>query len=231
MMQHPAVEQPLGRAGDLAARRQDVVSSGGLRLQAQGPQRLRHRLRELAKRQRLRVFHIREKRVVQIAQVVVHRAAAGHSPHHPDAVGLHESPVDLRFGVLVLADDHCVRILPQNQNSALPAALQHRLLKGQIIGRVRAAGLQIGGKCSVHLFSPLDHGKQAEAGAPASACLGNFPQKSVKSAALFSRKAAIPSSLSWVELVTAKASASSFRPLYRSISRPALMTLLAMLTA
>ena len=56
-------------------------------------------------------------------------------------------------------------------------------------------------------------------------------QKSVNRAGRFSRKAVMPSCLSWVEKARPKASASSRSPLVRSISCPALMTLLATLTA
>ena len=48
-------------------------------------------------------------------------------------------------------------------------------------------------------------------------------QKSVNRAGRFSRKAVMPSCLSWVEKARPKASASSRRPLARSISCPALM--------
>ena len=80
----------------------------------------------------LRIPGVSDEGIIQIPQVVVYRAAAGGAAHHMDAVGLHERPVDLALGVLILPDDDGVVILPQQQVVSRRPIPQDRLLKSQV---------------------------------------------------------------------------------------------------
>ena len=143
MIQEAPAEQPLGCAGHLPPLHQDVIAAGGLRLQAQSLQGLHNGTGEPLHGQPLRVSHVGDEGVVQVAQIMVHGAAAGGAAHHMDLMGLHKGPVDLTLGVLVLPDDDGVVVLPQEQILPRPPAAEYRLFKRQIVKRVLGSGLQI----------------------------------------------------------------------------------------
>ena len=142
MVEDAACVTALGRAGDLAALHQDVVAAGGLRVQAQAPQRRHHRLGEAADADAV-VAYVGDEGVVQVAQVVIDRAAAGAAAHHVDMVLLHKGAVDLRLGVLVAAYYDGVVVLPQQQVVALGAVTQDVFLECQVVIGVLGVGLQI----------------------------------------------------------------------------------------
>lgn len=143
MMQNSLSQKSLGRAGNLAPLHQNIVAPGCLRGHSQPPQRFHHRPGKLLIGDGPGVFHIRHPGIVQISKIVVYRASAGHSAHHPNSVGFHKGVVDLLLGVLVLPDHNRVVILPQEKGISLSAVLQDNLLKRQVISRVRTPCLQI----------------------------------------------------------------------------------------
>ena len=70
---------------------------------------------------------------VQVAQIVVHRAAAGQPPDHPDAVRPDEVGVDLLGRVLVLAHHDGVVVLPEHEIFPVPGqAVEDVLLQRQV---------------------------------------------------------------------------------------------------
>ena len=146
MVEDAVAAQPLGRAGDFAAVHQYVVAAAGGGGEPQLTQRLDHRLREARKGQLFFLSRIGDEGVVQIAQIVVHGAAAGAAAYHADMVRLHKVGVDLLCRVLVAPHHHGVVVLPQQQVVALCAMGQDVFLKRQIIVRV-------GGSC----FEIIDH--------------------------------------------------------------------------
>ena len=79
-------------------------------------------------------------------------AAAGVSANDFDAVGLHEGTVDLRFRVLISANDDGIVVLPQQQIVAVTSVGQYILFIGKVICRIRRAGLEID-----HLFHEIHH--------------------------------------------------------------------------
>ena len=74
---------------------------------------------------------------------MVHRTTAGGAPDHVDVMFLHKIGVDFCGGVLVLSHHNGVVVLPEQQVGTILPVSQHGLLKGQVVGRVRAVGLQI----------------------------------------------------------------------------------------
>ena len=130
MVQDAVPGYPLGRAGDLSPLHKNVVAAGGLRIQAQGLQGLHDGAGEPLHGQLLRIAQVGDEGIIQIPQIVIHRAASGGPAHHMDAVLLHEGPVDLRLRVLILANDDGVVVLPQQQIGTLPAMGQYIFLKG-----------------------------------------------------------------------------------------------------
>ena len=71
MVQDPAAGDPLGHAGDLFPLHQDVVPAAELSPDAHGGQGPAHRLGKVPDAQLLRVPHVADQGVVEIAQVVV----------------------------------------------------------------------------------------------------------------------------------------------------------------
>ena len=128
----------LGGAGDLAALRQNVVAAGGLGLHAEGG----HRPADNAQLPGDIVqclWHHKGK--VEVAQVVVHRAAARGAAHQRAASlaqGIHPAFLP---GVLAAANDHGVGILPQEQGGHLRTRQQQRFLDGQVDRGVKARAL------------------------------------------------------------------------------------------
>ena len=142
-MQDPPAAQPLRRAGYFFPVDAYVVAPGELRPDAQRLQRTADRPCQDLHAQLRGVLRVRDEGIVQVPQVVIHRSAARHPPHHADAVPPDKGRIDLLRGVLVQADDDRIRVLPEQQPVALPAVFQHKLLKGKVIPRVRAPCLQI----------------------------------------------------------------------------------------
>ena len=81
---------------------------------------------------------------VQVAQIVVHRAAAGQPPDHPDAVRPDEVGVDLLGRVLVLAHHDGVVVLPEHE-TVVPGAqhVKHVLFQRQVPAGVCLGAFQI----------------------------------------------------------------------------------------
>ena len=144
MVQDAPVDQPLGRTGHLAALHQNVVSAGGLRLQSQTLQRRHNGPCEALHGQPLGIAHVGDEGVVQVAHIVVDRAAAGTAAHHADMVPLHKGGVDLLSGVLVAAHHNGVVVLPEKQVFPFSAVRQNIFFKCQIIGGIGGPGLHIG---------------------------------------------------------------------------------------
>ena len=113
------------------------------RRNGQPPQGLHHRAGKPLHSQPLGVAGVGDEGIIQIAQIVVHSTAAGGPPHHMDTMGLHKGPVDLGLGILVLPYHNGIVVLPQHQIVSLGPPPQHRLLKGQVIGGIQRAGLQV----------------------------------------------------------------------------------------
>ena len=144
MVQDAPVDQPLGRTGHLAALHQNIVSAGGLRLQPQTLQRRHNRPREALHGQPFRIAHVGDEGVIQIAHIVIDRAAAGTTAHHADMVLLHKGGVDLLGGILVAAHHNGVVVLPEKQVLPFSAMGQDIFFKCQIIGGIGGPGLHIG---------------------------------------------------------------------------------------
>jgi hypothetical protein len=75
---------------------------------------------------------------------VVDRSAAGKPAGHPDPLLLHEFPVHLFSGILVLPDDDGVVVLPEQKIAlALVHLLEDVFLEGQVVVWVCAGGFDI----------------------------------------------------------------------------------------
>ena len=83
-------------------------------------------------------------------------AAAGSTPHDPDAVGFHKGTVDLCLGILILTNDNGIVILPEEEVRPVCTLAQDILLESQIVRWVRAACFQIDRLIACHLqFRPF----------------------------------------------------------------------------
>ena len=132
MVHHPSLLAVLGIAGELLTVDGHVVAAVEPGIHAQLLQRMDHGAAKYAQIQ-LRTLGIGDEGVVQVAQIMVHRTAAGKSAHHTDAVAADKGLVDLSQGVLVLADDDGIVILPQHQIHAVTGqTVEHILLRRQV---------------------------------------------------------------------------------------------------
>ena len=136
-MHDPALAQILGVAGEFLPVDGDVVAAVDLRMDTQSRQGTHHRLTEQVHIQSSAACGIGDEGEVQIAHVVIHRAAAGQPPHHPDAPALHGLQVDLGQGVLILADDDGIVILPEHKVHPIPGqTVKDVLLHSQVIAGI-----------------------------------------------------------------------------------------------
>src|SRR5690606_25083888 len=84
----------------------------------------------------------REEAEVEVAEVMIHGAAAGDPPHHMDAALLHQPGLDLLDGILVPADDD--RRLVDVEEAALLAGIpvaEHVLLEREVEARIGDAAV------------------------------------------------------------------------------------------
>ena len=102
VVQDSAMAHPLGGAGYLASLHQNVIPAGGLGIEAQALQRLHHLRGKPLHGQLLKLSGVGDEGVIQVAQIVVHGAAAGGPADHVDMMLLYKGTVNLRLGVLIL---------------------------------------------------------------------------------------------------------------------------------
>ena len=157
MMQDAAVAHPLGSAGDLASLHQNIIPAGSLRIEAEALQGLHHRRGEPLHRQLLKLSGIGDEGVIQVAQIVIHSAAAGRTANYVDVVFLYKSAVDLRFRILILAHHNGVVILPQQEVFALQPMGQYKFLKSQIVIGVLGTCFQIKNLLCLFHYGFLSH--------------------------------------------------------------------------
>ncbi|MCX6998592.1 MAG: hypothetical protein NTV49_16290 [Kiritimatiellaeota bacterium] len=82
-----------------------------------------------------------KQRIVQVAGVVIHRAAAGNTARQDAAFGPQGSRMAFPPGILVLADDHRAGAAPEKQDRpALRREVQQALLQRQIAVHIQALG-------------------------------------------------------------------------------------------
>lgn len=140
----PPLLQILGVAGEFLPVDGHVIPPVDLSGDAQRRQRRHHRLTEQLEVDRLHVAGIGDEREIQVAHVVVHRPTAGQPPYHPHTVLADELLVDLGSGVLVLADNDGVVILPQHEIGAIPGQrVKHVLFRRQIPRGIGGIEVQI----------------------------------------------------------------------------------------
>ena len=149
---------PLGGAGNLAALHQNVVPAGGLGIEAQALQRLHHRRGEALHGQLLKLSGIGDEGVIQVAQIVVHGAAAGGPADYVDMMLLHKGTIDLRLSVLILAHHDGVVVLPQQEVLSLQPVGQHIFFKRKIVIRILRMCFQIENLlCLLHFLYSFRH--------------------------------------------------------------------------
>ena len=119
-----------GVAGELAPVRQNVVPAGDLRRDAEGAAGLHDHALLLAK---VIVLRAQREGEVEIAHVVVDRAAAGETAGQCPAVALQLGRAAFLPRVLVAADDDRVLVLPEIEDAGvLPHRIGQILLKGKV---------------------------------------------------------------------------------------------------
>ncbi len=144
----PTLLQILGVAGEFLTVDGHVVPPIDLGLNAQSRQRSHHRLTEQLEVDGFHAAGIGDKREVQVSHVVVHRSAAGQPPYHSHTVFPDELLVDLGGGVLVLADNDGVVILPQHEIGAVPRErVKHIVATGSVNAQPPIPGLKENPNC------------------------------------------------------------------------------------
>ena len=144
MMHHTALTEVLRVAGELLSVDRDVVAAVHLRLDAERRQRAHDRRTEELHIQRAAPAGIGDKGEIQVAHVVVDRAAAGETAHHADAALAHGFFVDLGNGILIFADNDRIVVLPEHEvHPVARQAVEHILLHRQIVTRVCRHQVQI----------------------------------------------------------------------------------------
>ena len=143
-MHHTALTEVLRVTGELLPVDRDVVAAVHLRLDAERRQRAHNRLTEDLHIQRAAPVGICDKGEIQVAHVVVDRAAAGETAHHADAALAHSLFIDLGNGILIFADNDRIVILPEHEvHPVARQAVKYILLHRQIIAWVRRHQVQI----------------------------------------------------------------------------------------
>ena len=117
MVHHPPMADILGIAREFPALHRDVVASADPGRHPKGLEHLCHRLAEPVQIHLIVLRCIGDKGEVDIAVVVVYCAAAGQPTHHGDPLTADKRPVDLRQGILILADDDRSAVLPQHKKA------------------------------------------------------------------------------------------------------------------
>ena len=170
-----ALAHVLGVAGELLAVHSDVVAAGDLRLHAEGAQRFHDGDAEHMEVDAVHPVGVGDEREVQVAQVVIDRAAAGKAAHHGDVMGPDEVTVDLRHRVLIFADNDGVVVLPEHEVAlAAVQAVEHILLQSQIPAGVGAGGVDIFHRIP-HIFRAARDWRTASAMTRLPAALGCIP--------------------------------------------------------
>ena len=115
MVHDPAVLHVLGVARELLPVQGHVVAAVDLRRDADAVQGLHHRAAEGGEVKLGGVPRVGNKGEIDVAHIVVDRAAPREPPDHVDIVLLHIGGVDLRQSVLVLAYNDGVVVLPKHE--------------------------------------------------------------------------------------------------------------------
>ena len=140
MTEHPSRRRELRVPGNLAAVGEDVVPPADLRRYAELAQHFDHGLVEQVVAIEARVHVARHEAEVQVAEIVVDRAAARHAPHDANAARIYQVGVDLFDGVLVAPDDDRGRIDVEEQEVIVRHLVaEDVLLERQIEARVCGA--------------------------------------------------------------------------------------------
>jgi len=153
VVQDPPVIDPLRGSGNFSSLREDIISAGSFRLHAERAESGENGFREALFCDRFRLIRVGNKRIVQIPEIVVDRAAPGRPADDSDLFFFDESAVDLRFGILVESDHDRIFVLPENQIAPLTAVREDVFFKGQIIIRIGASGLETGERLFHRAFS------------------------------------------------------------------------------
>ena len=144
VVHHASLADVLRVAGKLLSVDRDVVAAVDLRLHAERRQRAHDRFAEELEVQRIALADICNEREVQVAHVVIDRAAAGKSAHHANAALAHGLFIDLSDRVLILSDNDRVIILPEHEIHAVAReAVEHVLLHRQIVAWIGRHQVQI----------------------------------------------------------------------------------------
>ena len=144
VMQYSAMPDHLGIAREFLPVNSHIVPAFELRLYSKGGERAKNRLTKETQIQPLRFLRIRDKRIIQIAEVVINRTAAREPPHHADAVCFDIRQVYFRKGILILADDDSPVILPKHEiRPVLRQALKNKFFRSKIEGRIRRSKIQV----------------------------------------------------------------------------------------
>ena len=155
MVQNTIFEDALGRTGDFSAIHQNIIPAGSLRIEAEALQGLHHRRGEPLHRQLLKLSGIGDEGVIQVAQIVIHSAAAGEAAGELPAVLLQKRRAALLPGILIPADDHGMAVLPQIEDAGIRRdRIGQVLLQREVmirIGVVRAEVQQLPDHARVHL--------------------------------------------------------------------------------
>ena len=137
VVHHPPVPNILRIAGKLLSLDRHVISSVDLRIRSKLCKGFHNRF---AKRPHIQCFRfpcICYIRIIQISQIVVHRASAGKPPYYLDVVSSDEWLIDLRKGILIFPDDNRTVILPEHKiASVLRQAVKNILFCRQIKRRI-----------------------------------------------------------------------------------------------
>ena len=116
----------LGRARELAASCENIVTSAELCGDTQGLQAPEDGLEELGKVDRAAVWH--DERVLPGSAIRVDGSAAAHTPHDGDAMRVREVPVDFLERVLVFAHHERGRGVPEEEDG-----LFLQVFSGQVV--------------------------------------------------------------------------------------------------
>ena len=144
MMHHAALTEVLRVTGEFLPIDRDVVAAVHLRLDAERRQRAHDRLAEELHIQRAAPAGICDKGEIQVAHVVVDRAAAGEPAHHADAALAYRLFIDLGNGILIFADNDRIVVLPEHEvHPVARQAVEYILLHCQIVAWVCRHQVQI----------------------------------------------------------------------------------------
>ena len=139
MKKGAAADRTAGAAGDLAAADEDVVAPRELRVDAPFAENVDHRRGMVREGIGFARAARRGDGVVDVAEIVIDRAAAGDPTDEVDAAGAEESAVDFGGGQLVAADDHRRSVAPEHEELRHVTVGGEGLLQRQIEGGIGLA--------------------------------------------------------------------------------------------